>query len=1070
MKGRKRHLSNEYLMKCIRLSVCLFLMAAVLFSAIRANALFAPENKGVTVNVLDSDEGYTAVLYDNSNGLPTSEANDIAETEDGFIWIGSYSGLIRYDGNTFERIDSSTGITSVKCLYVDSLGRLWIGTNESGAVLMERGSFRIWSMEEGLNSTSVRDIAEDENGRIYIATSSGLQYIDADMNVQTLQDPRIDEVFMDKLEMGADGLLYALTNFGDLFTVEDGQIKTYISHEDSEFSGLNCIFPDPENPGYLYIETANFEVFYGRLTDKLTVIREIDISPLSYVTKFDYVQGRIWICARNGIGVVENSTVRKLTDVPMDNSIGRAMEDYQGNLWFTSTRQGVMKIVPNQFTDLFKKCGCTETVVNSTCFCGDDLFVGTDSGLVILNGDRQLTEYPLTKAETVSGVPLEQTDLMGMLENIRIRSIIRDRKGRIWISTWRKYGLVCYDNGEVTVYTPEDGLISDHVRTVYERGDGSFLVACTGGVNVIGNDVITHSYTEKDGIDNTEILTVCEGQNGDILMGTDGGGIIILSPSGEIRTIRQQEGLTSTNVMRIKPDSVRDIFWIVTGSSIAYLDVNYELTTIKNFPYTNNFDLYENSRGEMWVLSSNGIYVAKKKELLANERINTVQYGISNGLPCIATANSYSELSQDGILYIAGTTGVAKVNVEESFENVFDLKAAIPYLSADGKMLYPDENGVFRVPSDTYKLTVYGYVYNYSLADPYVTYLLEGFDREDTTVRRSELKPVDYTNLPGGQYSFVLRMKDPRGSGNRIVSVKIVKDKAFYEEVYFYVLSALGGILLAGLIVGLYIRRRISKLEKKHKEEVERERVSTEMQTAKMIQGSMLPHVFPPFPDRTEFDIYAVMNPAREVGGDFYDFFLIDDDHLGLVMADVSGKGIPAALFMMVSKNIVQSCAKLGHSAAEILTRTNDEICSSNQADMFVTVWVGILELSTGRLTAANAGHEYPAIRQPDGVFELYKDRHGLVIGGMEDVSYKEYELQLKPGAKLFVYTDGVPEAEDAQKKMFGTERMVNALNEDPDASPEQILKNVLRAVDGFVKDAEQFDDLTMMCVEYRGR
>ena len=167
----------------------------------------------------------------------------------------------------------------------------------------------------------------------------------------------------------------------------------------------------------------------------------------------------------------------------------------------------------------------------------------------------------------------------------------------------------------------------------------------------------------------------------------------------------------------------------------------------------------------------------------------------------------------------------------------------------------------------------------------------------------------------------------------------------------------------------------------------EKERISTELSLATHIQAAMLPHIFPPFPDRTEFDIYATMDPAKEVGGDFYDFFLIDDDHLCLVMADVSGKGVPAALFMMASKIILQSCAMLGQSPAEILTKTNEAICSNNQEEMFVTVWLGILELSTGKLTAANAGHEYPVLKLPDGSFELLKDKHGFVIGGMEGVS-----------------------------------------------------------------------------------
>ena len=249
----------------------------------------------------------------------------------------------------------------------------------------------------------------------------------------------------------------------------------------------------------------------------------------------------------------------------------------------------------------------------------------------------------------------------------------------------------------------------------------------------------------------------------------------------------------------------------------------------------------------------------------------------------------------------------------------------------------------------------------------------------------------------------------------------------------------------------------------------EKERIGTELSLAKRIQASMMPHVFPPFPERKEFDIFATMDPAKEVGGDFYDFFLIDEDHLCMVIADVSGKGIPAALFMMASKIILQSCAMLGSSAAEILTKTNEAICSNNVEQMFITVWLGILEISTGKLTAANAGHEYPMIKNPEGTFEVLKDKHGFVIGGMEDIQYREYEMQLKPGSKLFVYTDGAPVATDNDNHMFGMERMLKALNADPDADPESILKNMQNEIDEFVKDAEQFDDLTMLCMKYNG-
>ena len=249
----------------------------------------------------------------------------------------------------------------------------------------------------------------------------------------------------------------------------------------------------------------------------------------------------------------------------------------------------------------------------------------------------------------------------------------------------------------------------------------------------------------------------------------------------------------------------------------------------------------------------------------------------------------------------------------------------------------------------------------------------------------------------------------------------------------------------------------------------EKERMGAELALATRIQADMLPNVFPPFPERDEFDIYAAMEPAREVGGDFYDFFLIDDDHLCLVMADVSGKGIPAALFMMSCKIILANNAIMHKSPAKILSDTNDAICSNNKEEMFVTAWVGILEISTGKLTAANAGHEYPVIKMPGGRFELLKDRHGFVVGAMENMIYKEYEIDMLPGSSLFLYTDGVPEATDSKPELYGTERMLNALNVDPGGSPKIILENVENSVAEFVGDAEQFDDLTMLCMVYKG-
>ena len=249
----------------------------------------------------------------------------------------------------------------------------------------------------------------------------------------------------------------------------------------------------------------------------------------------------------------------------------------------------------------------------------------------------------------------------------------------------------------------------------------------------------------------------------------------------------------------------------------------------------------------------------------------------------------------------------------------------------------------------------------------------------------------------------------------------------------------------------------------------EKERIDTELNLATNIQAGMLPDKFPAFPDRKDFDIYASMTPAKEVGGDFYDFFMIDENRLGIVMADVSGKGVPAALFMMHSKILLKSYTLMKQSPKAALEEVNRQICENNPEDMFVTVWLGVLDLKTGVFTAANAGHEKPALKQPGGSFELFIDKHGIMVGYMDGVRFREYEMSLEKGAKLFLYTDGVAEATNAQEELFGTDRMIEALRTAEDKSPKEILAAVDSAIDAFVADAPQFDDLTMLCIEYNG-
>ena len=249
----------------------------------------------------------------------------------------------------------------------------------------------------------------------------------------------------------------------------------------------------------------------------------------------------------------------------------------------------------------------------------------------------------------------------------------------------------------------------------------------------------------------------------------------------------------------------------------------------------------------------------------------------------------------------------------------------------------------------------------------------------------------------------------------------------------------------------------------------EKERIGAELSVATSIQASMLPRIFPAFPGRKEFDIFATMDPAKYVGGDFYDFFMLDDNTIGLVMADVSGKGVPAALFMVISKTLIKNRCQVSRSPADVLNYVNDQLCEGNDGDMFVTVWLAILDINTGKGMAANAGHEHPAIRRKGGKYELDVYRHSPAVATMEGMRFREHPFELNPGDSLFVYTDGVPEANNENGEFYGTDRMIECLNADPEATVHELLVEVREDIRKFAGPAEQFDDITMLAFEFWG-
>lgn len=391
-------------------------------------------------------------------------------------------------------------------------------------------------------------------------------------------------------------------------------------------------------------------------------------------------------------------------------------------------------------------------------------------------------------------------------------------------------------------------------------------------------------------------------------------------------------------------------------------------------------------------------------------------------------------------------------------------------IAAYTAVFFYQTNKVEKLVNDTYEAQKQIYVDN-GLEDEYETVrsnAVATFNQEMFHARNILILLVVLIVAAGmvTAFSIASRITDPLNTITRRVASLGVRNRQFMmEDVYrtgdeIEVLAESFSKQSARMTLYIDQIKRVT---------AEKERIGAELDMASRIQSSQLPSLFPPFPDRKEFSLYASMTPAKEVGGDFYDFFMIDHDHIGFVMADVSGKGVPAALLMMVARVLIKSSLQSGKSPAEAMESVNNQLCEGNDAEFFVTAWVAVLEISTGNGIAVNAGHEHPVLRRAGSNYKLLVYKHSIPLATIKGIPFKQHEFKLNPGDSFFVYTDGVVEVTDEKKELYGSNRMLDALNKDPDAQPEQVLANVSHDINTFVDGAEQFDDITMLCFRYVG-
>lgn len=786
-----------------------FLKLTAAFVAVVLAALFMIPKKAAAQPLPGFGlENYSTFLYNNANGLPTSEANAIVQSEDGYIFIGSYSGLTFYDGVSFTRFSAQTGITSVVSLFIDKDDRLWIGTNDSGIVLFDEGEYTFYGRDAGLSSLSVRSITQDDSGRIIFATTEGLSYIDEDGNVAPISNPVVDGKYLKQLSKCVDGVICGCTTDGVCFSLEDLKITSSIDSKTLSYGTANCITPDPETRGRVWIGTTESTVICGDIFNGMADRRVLSVSPNSNINAICPTDsGAFWVCTDNGIGSLSAlGYYTQYPDFPMNNSVENVMADYEGNLWFVSSRQGVMKVVGSDFSNVSEKAGLAERVVNTTCLYNNDLYIGTDSGLVVLDEHGRPKTTELTKD----------------FEGVRIRCIKETAQNKLWLCTYSDKGLVCYDGstGACEYFNTQNGMKSDRVRSMTELDDGTVVAATNGGVALIKNGRIEKTFDESMGIGNTEILTVCGGDDGHIYMGSDGGGIVITDREKVIGRLGFDDGLKSEIILRIKKDPNGSGYWVITGNSVAYME-NEQLRTISGFPYSNNFDIFFDNQDRVWILSSNGIYTINRDNMLGSEKLEYSFYDVNCGLPCVATANSYSCVAEDGTLYIAGVSGVSSININDQRNTASGIKLSVPYIEVDDRRITITGGEPVKIPSDCKRLTIYAFAPTNLLANPRLSYCLEGFDDNKITFTKQEMQPISYTNLKSGKYTFKFSVVDTMtGEDTETFTVEFIKEKALFEEAWFWVIVVfvvIAAIMLAMIILGRMKTRRLLKKQEENR-------------------------------------------------------------------------------------------------------------------------------------------------------------------------------------------------------------------------------------------------------------
>lgn len=746
--------------------------------------------------------------YNDTNGLPTGEANTVLQASDGYIWIGSYGGLIRYDGTTFRNYSESGGIasSSIRALFEDSKGRLWIGTNDMGVYLFENNTFSLYTHEDKNLFLSVRCFSEGKDGTIYVGTTSGLAKV-GDGKLEKVND-RVFGMTVYNVPADKNGVLWACLDDGIAELIKDDEV--IFTFESSKYLKSDLYSAVSDAQGNIYIGTGDNYIYkvdfknadYSADSFSLTEYSTGGISTYNDMCADE--NGNIWGAAINGIGYVDSDGDWHTVNVEHASAANRIILDYEGNIWIASTSYGVIHLVNGLYSTPNIAAGLVSTSLNAVAAGSDgNYYIGTDTGLIVLDKNYSPVENELTE----------------MLEGDRVRNILCDSRGVLWIGTYYNNGLVMYENkrGEnrITSISAEDGLSSAQIRHIIELSNGDIAVSTQSGVNIIRDGKVYRTYTEEDGLTYPVILSLCEGADGTLYAGSDGQGIYALK-DGKVTHYSFDEGLSSGVVLRMVLDDDGSGMFISAGNSLFYWDFS-------TFTLLNN---YSKSAGsifdmtlvddEIWLMQSNGINVLNKEKLLSGEETPVNILGSSFGLTGSLNANTWNDM-HDGVLYLCTANGLSILDLDSLNEEDTDISVVVNQVAADDNVYELPQR--IDVSGDTTRLTFYFAPLSFSGKDVYVRYQLVGFDDKAYTLLNDREMSASYTNLSGGNYDFRLEvLGSDRQTVIHSLSIPVHKNYLPWERPWFWLTIAVVFVLLVLIVIVAVIHAKTKRLKRRQQE------------------------------------------------------------------------------------------------------------------------------------------------------------------------------------------------------------------------------------------------------------